>query len=439
MKKILSVILATMVITSVTACGTKNGDEGSAATKAPDSKATSTASSTNDKFTLKVVGSGAKDDGLDIATEIFKKKYPNADVQVITAPWGNGGSDMRNKELMMLSSGETPDVGKMVWGKEFFSSGVIEDITDQVKNWEIYSHLSDGQKDRMTLNGKVFGVTQSNNTVYMFYNKDILAKVGVTEAPKTLDEVVEIAKKISAANLKTADGKQIYATSFEGGNWATDYWLWANGGKQMSDDFKKTQIDSPESVKAFQFMQDFSKNGWAPKIDGSYDKLWLNGQIAIWPCGDWDVQATTSAKINVGFAPMPKGSSGQSTTSVGGAEWAVFKQSAHKKEAADFLQILVSKEFQLKSKSYITDLSLYDDPSMQAEWKTAGTLEARMAEKQQLQNTKYNFLEAPFIFPDASKIYAAALEKILVRGDDVEKTMKDAATQINKGIAEASK
>lgn len=444
MKKMFTFLMTATLLVGLTAgCGMKDSNNGSASTTKPtdNTEANSDMKNTTDngtdntkKFTLKIIASGNTDDGLDIATEMYKKKYPNADVQVITSTWGNGGQDMRNKELLMLSSGETPDIGKMVWGKEFFRAGVLEDITDQVKSWEIYNHLSDGQKDRMSLDGKIFGVTFGNNSVYMFYNKDILTKVGVTEAPKTLDELTAIAKKIKEAGLKTADGKPIYATSFEGGNWATDYWLWANGGQQMSDDFSKTLIDSPESIKAFQYMQDFVKNGYAPKIDNSYDQLWLNGQIAFWPCGDWDIPATNNAKINAGYAPMPKGSSGLSTTSIGGVEWGVFKQSKQKKEAEDFIQILVSKEFQVKFNRGVTDLTLYDEPQVQDNWKKDGTFEGRLAEKEQLKNTKYNFLEAPFIFPDASKIYNSALEKILVRGDDVEKTMKDAAEEINKGI-----
>ncbi|QTH42406.1 sugar ABC transporter substrate-binding protein [Cohnella sp. LGH] len=442
MKKLFGIAASAILLAGVTtACGSGNNGD-STGTPAPSGSSASAESSpsdsTNDKFTLKVVASDLKGDGLDVATEMFKQKYPNAEVQVVTGGWGSGGQDLRNKQLILLSGGESADVGKMIWGKEFFRSGVIDDITEAVKSWEVYDRLSDGQKDRMMLDGKVYGVTFSSNTVYMFYNKDILAQAGFNEAPKTLDDLAAIAKKIKEANLQTADGKPIYATSFEGGNWATDYWLWANGGKQMTDDYSKTLIDSPESIQAYQFMQDFVNNGWAPKIDGSYDQLWLNGQVAVWFCGDWDIPATINANINAGYAPMPQGSSGLNTTSVGGVEWAVFKQSKRKKEALDFIEILVSKEFQLKTQGLTTDLALYDDPELQATWKADGTFEGRMAEKVQLQNTKYNFLEAPFLFPDASKIYNAALEKILIGGADVTATMKEAAEQINKGIAEAS-
>jgi len=120
-------------------------------------------------------------------------------------------------------------------------------------------------------------------------------------------------------------------------------------------------------------------------------------------------------------------------------EWAVFKQSTNKKEALDFIQILVSEEFQLRTKGLVTDLSLYDNAEMQGKWKADGTFEGQMAQKEQLQHTRYNFLEAPFLFPDASKIYNAALEKIMIGGANVEKVMKEAASQINQGIEAALK
>jgi len=424
----ISLVLLTVVIA---ACGNSDTSENKTGTVA--------SKNASDAFTLKVVASDVKGDGLDVATEIFKLKYPNAEVQVITGGWGNGGQDLRNKQLILLSGGETADVGKMIWGKDFFRSGVIDDITDQVKNWEVFERLSDGQKDRMMLDGKIYGVTYSNNTVYMFYNKDILAKAGIANAPQTLDELADLARKIREMNLQTDDGKPIYATSFEGGNWATDYWLWANGGQQMTDDYSKTLIDSPESIAAYQFMQDFITEGWAPVIDGSYDQLWLNGQVAVWFCGDWDIPATIDAGINAGYAPMPKGSSGESTTSIGGVEWAVFKQSQHKQEALDFIQILVSEEFQLRTKGLVTDPSLYDNAQLQQIWKEDGSFDGHMAQKEQLQHTRYNFLEAPFLYPEASKIYNAALEKIFVGGANVETTMKEAAAQINQGIEAATK
>ncbi|WP_314584915.1 sugar ABC transporter substrate-binding protein [Paenibacillus terrigena] len=439
MKRIPFLIVMMLIVGLLAACGASNNEEQAGSSPSPSQKVEGSdqEADTNKKFTLKIVSSGNSDDGLDIATEIYKRTYPNATIEVITSPWGDGGQEMRNKELILLSSGQAPDIGKMVWGKEFFKSGVLEDITDEVKTWEIYSKLSEGQKQRITYKDKIFGITMGNNSIYLFYNKDILSKVGVTEPPKTIEELTAIAKAIKDQNLKTDDGKPIYATNFEGGNWATDYWLWSNGGQQMNEDYTKTLIDSPESIAAFQMMGDFVKNGWAPKVDGTYDQMWLNGQIAFFPTGDWGIASSVDAGINVGYALMPAGSSGQSITSLGGVEWGVFKNSNNKKEALDFLKVMVSDEYQMKFSRGVTDLAMYDNAEKQAAWKEEGALEAKLALRDQMRDSKYNFLEAPYLYPDGAKVYKQALERVLVGLEDPEKVMKEAAVQINKGIEEA--
>ena len=61
-----------------------------------------------------------------------------------------------------------------------------------------------------------------------------------------------------------------------------------------------------------------------------------------------------------------------------------------------------------------------------------------MTQKEQLKNTQYNFLEAPYIFADASTIYADALQRILVNLEDVQTVMDAAAKEITEGIASES-
>lgn len=432
MKRALVAVLAAALSFSLLAgCGKKDEPK-----KEADNTPKSEKFISDKEFTLKVVTSGQKDDGIDIATKIYKEMYPNATVEPIESTWGDGGKDMREKELLLINSGETPDVMKMVWGKEFAREGLLADITEEVKELPIYDNLTEGQLDRMTYDDKIYGMTFGNNSIYMFYNKDILEQAGWTEPPKTLDEVSKLGKDILDKGVKTADGKDVFLTEFDGGNWDTDYWVWANGGELMNEDFTECLIDSPESIKAYQYMQDLVKQGSVPKMDGTGSQLWLNNQIALYFSGEWDVPTTDEAGINYGVTTTPVGPTGKNTVSVGGVEWGVAEDSELKQEAVDFISILVSDEFAKQFGRGTTDLSQYDDPENQQLWKDEGLFDAKMVQKEQLANTKYNFLEAPFVYPEGRTDYANALQRILVNLEDVEDVMTETAEKIEKGIAD---
>ena len=452
MKKLFAILLAVVMLLSLAACGSTAKEETKpAGTAAPAQNADSTEAPKEDvalvgegspfegepvnteAFTLRLAVSGSADI-VELATSIWQTKYPNATVEQINSSWGSGGADARSKQLIMLSGGESVDVGKVVWGKEFFDEGIIIDLSDVIESFDIFPYLSEGQISRMTLDGHYYGTTTTNNTVFLFSNMDILAQVGVTEVPTTIEELEAIAEKIDAANLKTADGKDIYLTNFEGGCWTTDYWLWAFGGKQMNEDYTETLINSPESIAAYERMQSYVEKGWAPKIDGTGNQAWLNGQLAFYVGGNWDLASTNEAGINAVYSAMPTGVNGSRTTSIGGAEWVVFTHSEHQAEAIDWLRALSSDEFNDQF-TRVTNAKYYDDPRLIEEWKAAGKYEGMMAEKEQMTTTTYNFLEAPYSYPDASSIYGTALEKILTGMQDVTEVMNAAAEEINAGIA----
>jgi len=436
-KRIVLCFIASMFVGMLSACGSTNTtDTATEETRSQDVDGVS-----DEEFTLRISSTEPGEDRLDRAAEIFQEKYPNATIEFEVAPWGPGGSELRDKQLVSIAAGADLDIGKMIWAKEFYARGVLEDMTEIVQSWPLYEQYTEGQKERIMYDGKIVAPTRGNETVYMYYNKDIFEQAGITEPPQTLDEMVEVAKKIKEADLKTTSGNPVYTVNFEGGNWVTDYWLWAGGGEQMNDDYSKTLIDTPESIAAYKFMQEFVTNEWSPKPDGTYDQQWLNGQVAIWFCGDWNIEATVDAGINAGFAEMPYGPTDKNTVSIGGIEWGIFKSSQNKEKAIEFLEILFSDELAKETGLQFSNLDLWRDPEVQETWKeeSQARFDSKMVQAEQLENSRYNFLEAPYVFPESSQIYNEALEKILVRGDDPETTMQEAARIINEGIAEANK
>lgn len=101
---------------------------------------------------------------------------------------------------MAIQNGELPDVlvyQEQVFGK-YYLTGQYADLnqflTDEDKAY-FADVIIDGYNQ---IDGKLYFVPTTGTTCRLFYNKEIFERVGITEPPKTLEQVVEYAKKITA-------------------------------------------------------------------------------------------------------------------------------------------------------------------------------------------------------------------------------------------------
>jgi multiple sugar transport system substrate-binding protein len=104
---------------------------------------------------------------------------------------------------------------------------------------------------------KMWGVPRVSDSGLLYYRKDI-----VDQVPETWQEVYKIAKENKGIVYQGAAYEGLTVNFLE--------LAFAAGGKVLSDDGKKAEINSPENVKALQFMVDGIKNGAAPKAVTTY-------------------------------------------------------------------------------------------------------------------------------------------------------------------------
>lgn len=93
------------------------------------------------------------------------------------------------------------------------------------------------------------GIPMSLRPYGMVYNTDMFKAAGITEPPKTWDEFIADAQK-----AQKPDGG-VYGTSVAyADNYAPWKYIWMNalqsGGRLLSDDLKKAELDSPQAVSA---------------------------------------------------------------------------------------------------------------------------------------------------------------------------------------------
>jgi multiple sugar transport system substrate-binding protein len=143
----------------------------------------------------------------------------------------------------------------VIWTAEFASQKWLLDVTPYVKQRE--SEFIPATFETVKYDGKFWGVPKQSDAAFLYYRTD-----QVDSPPSTWQEVY----KQAAAD----DGIVYQGASYEGLTCDFLEIAFAAGGKVLSDDGKKAEFDSPQNLKALQFMVDGIKDGAAKKAVTTY-------------------------------------------------------------------------------------------------------------------------------------------------------------------------
>ena len=113
-------------------------------------------------------------------------------------------------------------------------------------------------RPRSTTTGKIWGVPRVTDAGFLYYRTD------------QVDEVPDDLAGRLQAGRRARSGIVYQGAAYEGLTVDFLELAFAAGGKVLSDDGKKSEINSPANVKALQFMVDGIKNGAAPKAVTTY-------------------------------------------------------------------------------------------------------------------------------------------------------------------------
>ncbi|MBN9272984.1 MAG: sugar ABC transporter substrate-binding protein, partial [Mesorhizobium sp.] len=300
--------------------------------------------------TLRFVQTNTSDESLAVLNTLIKKfetENPGVKVELISIPWDNSFE----KFATMIAAGDIPDVAEMPdnWVALYANSGHLENLEPYIAKWE---HAGD-------LNGRALELARKvKDTAYvipygffvksLYYNKKLLAEAGVAGPPKTVDEFMDAAKKVSAL-----PGKSGYC--LRGGSGAFNGWAMmgaaANGDNAFFDKDGKSTLGDAGWVSGFQNQIDIYKNGWAPKdsVNWGYKETvagFYTGTCAMLD-QDADVLAPTTEHMTpdeFGVVPMPKGKNGKSFPILTYGSWGIMAKSEHKDLAWKFLTLIDGPE-----------------------------------------------------------------------------------------------
>jgi multiple sugar transport system substrate-binding protein len=259
-QKILWVVcLAVAMAFAVAACGSDDsggsgGGESTGATKG--AKAIDVASMDSAKGN--VTYCTGKDTSGDLVEGVkeFNKANPGLTAKLLEFP---ESADEQRNQFIQRQRAKSADCdvfeSDVVWTAEFASQKWLLDMTPYIEKRKaefIPSTLSS-----VDYEGKTWGVPRVTDAGLLYYRKD-----KVKEVPATWQDVYKQAQ--------SGKGIVYQGASYEGLTVNFLELAFAAGGKILSDDGKKSVIDSPENLKALQFMVDGIKDGAAPKAVTTY-------------------------------------------------------------------------------------------------------------------------------------------------------------------------
>jgi multiple sugar transport system substrate-binding protein len=341
---VLAAVLAIAVAVFVAACGGDDDDSSSkqSSVAAKDVKGTITVPATV----------GVNEPILRALEPEFEKKYPNIDLKVVGINYLN----VYERQLIDLKSG----AGKydlLTHTPSFFSIYVANGYLEPLQPFIDNKKLTDDSvlefddlipslvQEANTFEDKLYGLPFIEFPVTYIYREDVLKKAGA-EVPKTLDEMMELSKKVH-------DPPALYGNTVQGtvGGAGANTWNWYpilfSYGGDILDESGQPVINSPEAVQALQFYVDLYKC-CSPKESVNWDNSspyepMLGGKLAMLVTDADTYPQVVKGKYPIGVAKMPAGPAGAKPLA-GSWSYSISKNSKNKEAAWLFMQYLVSKE-----------------------------------------------------------------------------------------------
>jgi multiple sugar transport system substrate-binding protein len=369
------------------------------------------------------------------------------------------GDGYWDKLQTQIAAGTSPDVGMADYGHtvSYAKGGVLLDITDMVAQSGFplakmvpaaVSHYrwKTGDFDSGAPDGRLYGLPSDAQSHVFAYNKTLFDAAGVSYPTDdwTWDDLLAAAKKLTDPKKNTYG---VYANAtFSAGNFQMPQrgvWVKAAGGAFHTPDYKKSLLDSPETMAAFKWLWDLIyTHKVSPPPQSSNDVSvdpFITKQAAMSFAGVWWLTDVANAykpeEWDVAMFPKhPK--TGKRTTTVESDGWWIYKGTKEPALAFSLLQFLANQAGQKK----FNDVG-YVIPSCFPDVATPWYAQNPPAHKSKLlDNIVQDSTKVDITYFDNATVNAVVgpiIDKAFTDGTDIEAALKDAASAMNDELAKA--
>jgi multiple sugar transport system substrate-binding protein len=284
-----------------------------------------------------------------IVTKFTKETGIKVDVQFF------GFDVYYDKLLTALQAGSGPDLAFADlggWAPTFASKGWLEPLDKQINSWDGKAQIWKNLWPTVTYQKKVYGLPWYTDARLLLINQKMLKDAGLdpNASPKTWDDLAKTAQALTHAD-KNIYGYGVSGTKTEHTTLAYIVFLYGNGGKLLTDDYKKAAFNTPEGLAALKFYTDLAlKYKVSPNAisynEDDYRNLMAQGRVAMAIGGPWSFPLLETANPdivgNYTLVPHPYGK--QPASVLGGWGLVVPKASKNKENAWKLATYLDSKD-----------------------------------------------------------------------------------------------
>jgi raffinose/stachyose/melibiose transport system substrate-binding protein len=262
--------------------------------------------------------------GFDIPfklAEEFTKQYPNVTWDIQQDQFTN----LINSTPRLLSGDNPPDLLRLPTMVTFAEQGLLKNLDDYATafGWDEWPvpQLNQNRvaEDGSRGSGALYAMGLNYSLTGIYYNKELAAQIGMTEAPKTVAEFEDLLAKAKDAGLlpimQWGSAKSGMGLAFPLQNLMAAYgpvepindWIFQKPG---------ATIDTPTNLIAAQHLEQWIKNGYFPPDINAIEYTDANarfnqGEGVFLFNGDWQNAGHDAAMAgNVGFFLMPPAEAG---------------------------------------------------------------------------------------------------------------------------------
>ena len=294
-------------------------------------------------------------DVLQKLVDRFNQTHPDIQVESLYV----GQPDQQMPKILAAVVGNAPP--DLLWYNPTLAGQLVEldalfPLDEMLAHSPVKTEIDPNLFASMEYKDHLWSVPFSTNNVGIFYRPSLLKAAGITELPRTWEELRQVAKKLTR---DTNGDKKIerhgIVLPLGKGEFTVFIWLpfmWSGGGELINGDHQGAAAvelrDNQGAIAALQFWRDLIQDGSAilsgPERGYEADAF-LTGKVAMQITGPWTLGQFKASGVDFGVFPIPV--SQRSATDIGGENLFLLKTTALREKAAfKFAEYVLSEEFQ---------------------------------------------------------------------------------------------